>query len=156
MSKSTKSTKTTKTTKTINVAKRDARKSLNTLAKEKSYWALETPSFWKNRDFSDLPLSVQFIIAFVTREENKGKVLDTRCLNKQFLDECVKGGHIDSNGGTIKGKFAIGKTEMGQAVNWLYFNEKRLFTRSLTKAGDFAMGEVDYIANLIEERIETK
>lgn len=151
-----KSTKTTKTTKTINVAKRDARKSLNTLAKEKSYWALETPSFWKNRDFSDLSLSVQFIIAFVTREENKGKVLDTRCLNKQFLAECVKGGHIDSNGGTIKGKFAIGKTEMGQAVNWLYFNEKRLFTRSLTKAGDFAMGEVDYIENLIEERIETK
>lgn len=53
--------------------------------------------------------------------------------------------------GKIKSGALIGKVELGQAIIYAYFRQKRLFTVSTDIDGNFNIKEWDYIENLLEE-----
>lgn len=153
MSKTVKTTEQ-KNTRKVNIAKRDARVEVNKRAEEKGIYALETPSFWKNRPIDKLSMGAIFCVAYLTREENRNKVIDELELRKRFFKECRANGYIGEKGGVIKGKFALSKVEIKQACNWLYFNEQKLFSQAYTSDGTMSVRQMEYIADLIEERKE--
>lgn len=53
--------------------------------------------------------------------------------------------------GKIKSGALIGKIELGQAIVYAYFRQKRLFAVSTDIDGNFNIKELDYIENLLEE-----
>ena len=139
---------------THNNAVKDTRKKYFDAAEQNGNLCVDLGTTWKIPNLDDLPKSVLFVIGWLTRDENKGKMFNRADLTKNFAKEARELGLI--KGGKIKSGAIIDKGIMARAVKYIYFVDKRFFELRVNSEFDFTVKEHDYIPNLIAEKIIVK
>lgn len=155
MAKTTKTnsiSKEVKTRKPLDTVAINARKAFYDARSEKGFETIVIGTNWKVTDIAKLTKGTQFCIGWLSREENKGKQFNELELRKYFRKEAKELGLIAN--GKVQPGAIITKTNILQAIKFLYLVDSRLFVPNYSKDGMIFTTEIEYIPNLLRAKEE--
>lgn len=141
-----------KTRKPLDTVAINARKAFYDARTQKGFETLVIGTTWKVADIGKLTKATQFCIGWLSREDNKGKCFSELDLRKHFRKEAIELGLIKN--GKVQSGAVISKTNILQAVKFLYLVDSRLFVPNYTKDGMITIKEEEFIPNLLKAKTE--